>query len=242
MSKTARQAATGYRPSGRQCAECHYAKHDCSGLEFDQMPPAGKRDADGVQRVACSYYVRADEHPCCGALASGPHKMGCNAETTQCPECGQRGWHKLGCSRRDPERVELPATRDAGGMVAVASGNRSKTLEELSVQRNRRIERQRAEDALKPRQPDPMPGDPLDMPLPCDIKIGHGTHRKGTSLRGLVMRARLLYDMVQEQQPDGGQSIDDVRKQISDIRLKQLQELLDMGRTGRMDGHGEGEE
>lgn len=54
MSKTARQAATGYRPSGRQCAEC-----------------------------------------------------------------GMRGWHKLGCSQRDPERVALPATRDAGGVVTV---------------------------------------------------------------------------------------------------------------------------
>lgn len=29
-----------------------------------------------------------------------------------CPECGMRGWHKLDCSQRDHERVELPATRD----------------------------------------------------------------------------------------------------------------------------------
>ena len=37
-------------------------------------------------------------------------------------------------------------------------------------------------------------GDPLDMPLPCDVKIGHGTHRKGTSLRTLVVRAKHLFD------------------------------------------------
>lgn len=110
MSKTARQPATGYRPSGRQCVECKRAAEDCSGIDFAAMPQAGKRDADGVQRVACSYYVRAGEarqhpnstghahagamllqilgsalesadrreHPCCGALASGPHKMGCD--------------------------------------------------------------------------------------------------------------------------------------------------------------------
>ena len=78
MSKTARQPATGYRPSGRQCVECKRAAEDCSRLDFAAMAPAGKRDADGVQRVACSYYVRADEHPCCDALASGPHKMGCD--------------------------------------------------------------------------------------------------------------------------------------------------------------------
>lgn len=77
MSKTARQGASGYRPSGRQCAECQHAAEDCSRLDFAAMPPAGKRDADGVQRVACRCYVRADEHPCCGALANGPHKMGC---------------------------------------------------------------------------------------------------------------------------------------------------------------------
>ena len=99
MSKTARQAATSHRPSGRQCAECQRAAEDCSRLDFSAMPPAGKRDADGVQRVACRCYVRADEHPCCGALASGPHKMGCILQAH--------------------ERVALPATRDAGGVVTV---------------------------------------------------------------------------------------------------------------------------
>lgn len=60
MSKTARKPATGYRPSGRQCAECKRAAEDCSRLDFGVMPPAGKRDADGVQRVACSRYVRVE--------------------------------------------------------------------------------------------------------------------------------------------------------------------------------------
>lgn len=37
--------------------------------------------------------------------------------------------------------------------------------------------------------------DPLDMPLPCDITIGHGTHRAGSTLGALVARMRVLYDM-----------------------------------------------
>lgn len=58
MSKQ-RQPATGYRPSGRQCAECKHAAEDCSGIDFAQMAPAGKPDADGVQRVRCAFYERA---------------------------------------------------------------------------------------------------------------------------------------------------------------------------------------
>jgi hypothetical protein len=49
----------GYRPSGRTCAQCQHAARDCSRLDFAAMRPAGRRDADGVQRVACSGYVRA---------------------------------------------------------------------------------------------------------------------------------------------------------------------------------------
>ena len=99
MSKTARQPATGYRPSGRQCAECKHSAEDCSRLDFAAMPPAGKRDADGVQRVACSGYMRGD--------------------ATECPECGGRGWHKLSCSQRTDRAPQYPATRDAGGVVTV---------------------------------------------------------------------------------------------------------------------------
>lgn len=31
--------------------------------------------------------------------------------------------------------------------------------------------------------------------LPCDVRIGHGTHRKGSSLLALVVRSRSLYQM-----------------------------------------------
>lgn len=41
------------------------------------------------------------------------------------------------------------------------------------------------------------PADPLDMPLPCDITVGHGTHKKGTKLRLLVARMGLLYEDAQ---------------------------------------------
>ncbi len=39
------------------------------------------------------------------------------------------------------------------------------------------------------------PADPLDTPLPCDITVGHGTHKKGVKLRSLVTRMQGLYDI-----------------------------------------------
>lgn len=46
--------------------------------------------------------------------------------------------------------------------------------------------------------PAPLPSDPMAWPLPCDVVIGHMTHKKGTSLQSLVNRARTLADMVRE--------------------------------------------
>jgi len=40
--------------------------------------------------------------------------------------------------------------------------------------------------------------DPLDAPIPCDIKIGHVNIRKGVPLRTLVNRMQVLYDMTQK--------------------------------------------
>jgi hypothetical protein len=37
------------------------------------------------------------------------------------------------------------------------------------------------------------PKDPLLMPLPCDIKVGNATHRKGSTLLSLVARMHTLY-------------------------------------------------
>ncbi len=42
------------------------------------------------------------------------------------------------------------------------------------------------------------PADPMDWPLPCDVKVGCGTHGKGTALRGLVARMQCLYDAMRE--------------------------------------------
>lgn len=46
-------------------------------------------------------------------------------------------------------------------------------------------------------QPAPVaaPADPMDWPLPCDVTVGHGTMRKGVSLRTLVTRMKALYEM-----------------------------------------------
>jgi hypothetical protein len=41
----------------------------------------------------------------------------------------------------------------------------------------------------------PPAGDPMDWPLPCDVTVGHGTMRKGVSLRTLVSRMKTLYEM-----------------------------------------------
>jgi hypothetical protein len=37
--------------------------------------------------------------------------------------------------------------------------------------------------------------DPMGWPLPCDVTVGHGTMRKGVSLRTLVARMKVLYEM-----------------------------------------------
>lgn len=36
--------------------------------------------------------------------------------------------------------------------------------------------------------------DPLDTPLPCDVRVGNGTHRKGTTLRTLITRMKMLHE------------------------------------------------
>ena len=40
------------------------------------------------------------------------------------------------------------------------------------------------------------PENPLDMPLPCDIKVGHGTIRKGCKLSTLVIRMNAMHDLI----------------------------------------------
>lgn len=40
-----------------------------------------------------------------------------------------------------------------------------------------------------------VPDDPMDWPLPCDVTVGHGTMCKGVSLRTLVTRMKVLYEM-----------------------------------------------
>lgn len=67
------------------------------------------------------------------------------------------------------------------------------------------IERLRAQVAASAPAPAPAepvaqrpPADPMAWPLPCDVVIGHMTHKRGTSLQSLVNRARTLADMVRE--------------------------------------------
>jgi hypothetical protein len=102
MSKNENKPATpaGYRPSGRTCAQCQHAARDCSALDFAAMRPAGKPDADGVQRVACSGYVRAgrvgggDElvpaDRCGNCHTCAPNGLGGPMRMIVCPDCGNK--------------------------------------------------------------------------------------------------------------------------------------------------------
>lgn len=51
---------------------------------------------------------------------------------------------------------------------------------------------------IKP-QPAQEPANPLDMPLPCDIRVGHVTIGKGCKLSALVRRMNVLYEMAQRE-------------------------------------------
>jgi len=51
----------------------------------------------------------------------------------------------------------------------------------------------------KEKQQNTLDIDPLDTPLPCDIKIGHITIKKGVPLRSLVSRVKVLYDIAHQQ-------------------------------------------
>lgn len=57
------------------------------------------------------------------------------------------------------------------------------------------------------------PENPLDMPLPCDIRIGAGTIQKGCRLRVLVHRMNVLYQLAMKAQlgigvtPDRGKMV-----------------------------------
>jgi Lar family restriction alleviation protein len=46
------------------------------------------------------------------------------------------------------------------------------------------------------------PTDPMGWPLPCDVKVGHGTMRKGVPLRTLVARMKVLYEMATGENAD----------------------------------------
>jgi len=41
--------------------------------------------------------------------------------------------------------------------------------------------------------------DPMDWPLPCDVTVGNGTHKKGVPLRSLVARMTVLHGMAKSQ-------------------------------------------
>lgn len=65
----------------------------------------------------------------------------------------------------------------------------------VSITTARLAQHEKAINAIRAELAKPVePADPLDWPLPCDIKIGGGTHSKGSSLRSLVRRMKALHE------------------------------------------------
>ena len=68
-----------------------------------------------------------------------------------------------------------------------------KCLAGLASQAKRMEELEAATEHLEPENP-------LDMPLPCDIRIGAGTIKKGSKLSVLVRRMNVLYQLAMKTQ------------------------------------------
>ena len=65
--------------------------------------------------------------------------------------------------------------------------------------------------------------EPLATPLPCDVKVGHVTIRKGVALSVLVARMQVLYDMAQA--PQRKPLTDD---EIADLWRAQIFHIVDL--------------
>ena len=79
---------------------------------------------------------------------------------------------------------------------------------------------QKARDAVKEALAKQEHGDPLDMPLPCDVKVGHVNIRKGVALRILCARMQVLYEMAQSKQEQGEPVAIIHRNEYNEYRLE----------------------
>ena len=61
--------------------------------------------------------------------------------------------------------------------------------------------------------------EPMKLPLPCDVKVGHVTIRKGVALSVLVSRMQVLYNMAQASPPQRQPLTDE---QIEEIAARTL--------------------
>ena len=92
-----------------------------------------------------------------------------------------------------PETLRL-----ADALDLYATGDEhQRDIEEASAELRRlHAENERLSALVEAQQPAPSAAaDPLDWPLPCDVTVGHGTMCKGVSLRTLVTRMKVLYEM-----------------------------------------------
>lgn len=69
-------------------------------------PGAAQRERDRMQALLDAAPVDAT-----------PRRISAPASARS--ECGQRGWHKISCSQRTDRAPQMPATREAGGVVTV---------------------------------------------------------------------------------------------------------------------------
>lgn len=73
------------------------------------------------------------------------------------------------------------------------------------------------------------PQDPMDWPLPCDVKVGAGTIRKGCPLRTLVLRMESLHRMASAAFPHDPAQAAEFWKRVEEIRGAGAQEDVQGG-------------
>jgi hypothetical protein len=78
--------------------------------------------------------------------------------------------------------------------IGFECGKSGKSADSVIASNKAEAKRAAIESALR-EQVREVPEDPMDWPLPCDVKVGHGTIGKGCTLGTLVTRMKVLYEM-----------------------------------------------
>lgn len=102
----------------------------------------------------------------------------------------------LSGTKQPPKRVDAHYFRQKLQLVIDGIGNYN--TDELARELAR-LAKTSDEDAARDEL---VPSNPLDMRLPCDITVGHGTIGKGCKLSTLVARMKILHKIAMENHPE----------------------------------------